>query len=246
METIEGHAKVVDADDIVVNSIKIRLCGLDSPEQGQLAVKDDDISLNHGRYVKDKLFRLLHNEYVMVEVRGTDKYDRVLGVVYKDGEDINRWLVRNGYAIAAYSDCYRNDQKEAQRQYKGMWAYKKAYDPREWRHGKRKILYNPYKDLYIREKADKTVQSPVGNKVLIILLSVLALFILLYSVFSQKPISDSPPTRKNFSQSLENDNPGKTSPAPVQHTQDTQNPPKLDTSKNSSFPNPPGFLLYHE
>ena len=51
-----------------------------------------------------------------------------------DGRDINEWLVRNGYAIAAYGEQYRRVELDAQRNQRGMWGHAAQYDPRTWRH----------------------------------------------------------------------------------------------------------------
>ena len=51
------------------------------------------------------------------------KPKRNIGICYVDNQDINKWLVKNGYALAykRYSDKYVLDEKYAKKNKLGIW-----------------------------------------------------------------------------------------------------------------------------
>ena len=136
---ILGRAYVVDADDIVVKGIKIRLYGIDAPEHRQLAQKNGRW-YNQGKWVKGELIQAVGGKYVRVDVQGYDKFGRALGVVFCDGKDICEWMVRNGLAIAAYSEKYKDQERYARQKKLGIWGNQISYNPKYWKHGKRVYL----------------------------------------------------------------------------------------------------------
>ena len=133
-ETIRGKAYVTDADGIRVSRHTIRLTGLDAPEWGQVAKHQHGYWFNHGKRVKSALIQAIGGKYVQVAVEGCDKYGRVLGSVTCDGKDVGAWLVRNGYAISAYADKYKDVEREAKLARRGLWGHAEVHDPRAWRH----------------------------------------------------------------------------------------------------------------
>lgn len=131
--TIEGIAWVTDGDGIKVNGHEIRINGIDAPEFDQPATFYSGKTINHGGLVKSVLIKKVGGKPVTVKVQGYDKYGRVLGEVYCDGDDIGAWLVESGNAIAAYSEKYKHLQRDASRNRRGMWGFNKFHDPRVWR-----------------------------------------------------------------------------------------------------------------
>ena len=83
---------VTDGDTISVTrdgrAVKIRLEGIDCPERGQ------DFSSGARKYTSALVF----GKTVEVRKTGTDRYDRVLAVVYADGTNVNLALVQAGMA----------------------------------------------------------------------------------------------------------------------------------------------------
>ena len=132
--TITGKAYVTDGDGIRVSGYTIRFTGLDAPEWGQVAKHQHGYWFDHGRRVKIALIQAIGGKYVQVAVEGYDKYGRVLGSVTCEGKDVGAWLVRNGYAISAYGDKYKNLAGEARLARRGLWGHAVSHDPRAWRH----------------------------------------------------------------------------------------------------------------
>ncbi len=121
-----------------MNGHTIRIAGLDAPEWDQKAKHRDGYWFSHGKRVKSALIREIGGRHVRVSIEGTDRYGRLLGTVTCQGRDVGEWLVREGHAIAAYSDRYRHVEREARQAGRGMWGHAHNFDPRHHRHRKRK------------------------------------------------------------------------------------------------------------
>ncbi|MYE01823.1 MAG: hypothetical protein F4Y03_11205, partial [Alphaproteobacteria bacterium] len=68
----------------------------------------------------------------------TDSYGRTLGVCSSGGEDLNAWLVANGWALAyrQYADDYADEEDEARSNGRGI--HRGAFvEPWDWRRGER-------------------------------------------------------------------------------------------------------------
>ena len=132
--TITGRAYVTDGDGIRVARQEVRLAGLDAPEWDQRAKHRDGYWFKHGQRVKSALIQEIGGKHVRVAVEETDKYGRLVGTVTCNGRDIGEWLVREGHAIAAYSDRYMRVEQEAREAKRGMWGHAHNFDPRAHRH----------------------------------------------------------------------------------------------------------------
>ena len=140
--TILGKCvSVTDADTIsllVDKSVyKIRLSGIDAPERGQ----------EYGTRATQALATKVKSKQLTVEVAGYDRYRRMLGKLMLDGESIEFWLVRNGWAwqYVKYdqSDALRLAQQLAEQDSLGLWAGEanglKPMPPWEYRDRKRTL-----------------------------------------------------------------------------------------------------------
>ena len=121
--TLTGKAYVTDGDGIRVDRQEVRLVGLDAPEWDQKAKHRDGYWFKHGKRVKSALIQEIGGRHVRVSVEGVDKFGRLLGTVTYKGRDIGEWLVREGHAIAAYSDRYMHVEREAREEERGMWSH---------------------------------------------------------------------------------------------------------------------------
>ena len=130
---------VADGDTIEVvkqgdklEMVKVRLYGLDAPEDGQA----------FGKRAGRELKRLVHKKIVMVEVmQKRDKYGRVVGIVRTQaGVDVGRELAKAGYMWVDSRFCkpsrvcrgYWVAVREAQRDKLGLWK-ELAMPPWKWR-----------------------------------------------------------------------------------------------------------------
>ena len=140
---ISGKAKVIDGDTIKINKKKIRLFGIDAPENKQVC-KKIYLSFFIFNFQKDykcgekstlALFKKLKDKRVKCVLKESkDKYKRNIGICYVKNQDINKWLVKNGYALAykRYSKKYVIDELYAKENKLGIWGGT-FVRPEKWR-----------------------------------------------------------------------------------------------------------------
>ena len=139
---IVGFPKVVDGNTIHIKSYKIRLEGIDAPEIKQKCKKpylqimffNFQKDYNCGLVSKKKLTQKIANKPVKCILLGKDRYKRYLAKCLKGTIDLNRWMVRNGYAIAyrKYSKLYIPDENLAKDEKLGLWRGI-FVEPEQWR-----------------------------------------------------------------------------------------------------------------
>ena len=120
---LAGLAKVVDGDTLVINGTRVRLEGIDAPEAGQTCKRRLLGSWACGTEATGALARVVQDKQVRCEPRGLDKYGRTLGVCFLGQQDVNAWMVRQGYAWAfiKYSTSYVKEETEAKALRIGVW-----------------------------------------------------------------------------------------------------------------------------
>lgn len=121
---IEGTASVIDGDTIEVHGTRIRLHGIDAPESRQECTRPDGTNWRCGQQAALALSDRIDRATVCCEPRNRDHYGRVVAVCFKGAEDLDRWMVANGWALAyrKYSLDYVADEDRAQRDKRGVWS----------------------------------------------------------------------------------------------------------------------------
>jgi endonuclease YncB( thermonuclease family) len=134
---VTGSARVVDGDTIHIQQHKIRLHGIDAPEQRQTCERDETV-WNCGLESTITLRELINHAEVTCTDRGKDRYKRIVGVCYVKSYDLNAEMVRRGMAVAyrRYSKDYVQDEQQAKENGAGMWSGRFVM-PWDWRKGKR-------------------------------------------------------------------------------------------------------------
>jgi micrococcal nuclease len=151
--------RVVDADSLRAlhdgKELDIRLEGIDCPEHGQA----------FGHKPKQATSELAFGKTVIIRPTGADQHGRTLAnVILPDGRNLNRELVRLGYArwFRRYSKdeslgCLEADARHARR---GLWADAKPIAPWDWREAQQKPEVQPSD----RTRDSRTVRRPDPNK----------------------------------------------------------------------------------
>ena len=108
--------------------IKVRLFGIDAPEKKQA----------FGKEAKEYLSSLILDKEITLIINDKDKYQRTIGTILLNDKDINKEMVKNGYAWAyeSYSTKYLTEQADAQMFKLGLWQDENAIKPSEFRRGK--------------------------------------------------------------------------------------------------------------
>lgn len=114
------------------NQIKVRLNQIDAPEKKQ----------DFGNASKKALSAMVFGKVVGLKTNGTDKYRRTLAEVFVDGVNVNKEMVRTGYAWAYKEYLQDNEyielEKNAQSESIGLWSVPDPIYPSDFRHGKKK------------------------------------------------------------------------------------------------------------
>jgi endonuclease YncB( thermonuclease family) len=132
---LAGPATVTDADTIVIGGVTVRLDGVDAPEARQTCEHGGQ-PWACGAEATQALRGFLGGRHVSCEGLGQDRFGRTLGRCWVGGEDVNAWLVREGWAVAytRYSWRYVPQEALARVERRGIWAGR--FDtPEEWRRG---------------------------------------------------------------------------------------------------------------
>ncbi len=129
---------VADGDTITVldaekTQHKIRLQGIDAPEKAQA----------FGAKSKEALYELVHGKNVQVSFIKKDKYGRILGKVWLDGQDICHEQIKAGLAwhYKKYQDqqplvdrdAYSASETAAKNQKLGLWSDPRPVAPWDFR-----------------------------------------------------------------------------------------------------------------
>ena len=142
VKLISGVAKVIDGDTIRIKNKKIRLFGIDAPEKKQKCRKPR-LTILFLTFNKDypcgeistlKLKQKINDKFVTCKSTNLDRYKRFIAECFKNKTNINKWMVRNGYAVAykKYSKKYLASENFAKDNEMGLWIGSFQM-PWEWR-----------------------------------------------------------------------------------------------------------------
>jgi len=121
---ISGFAVITDGDTIKISNNRIRLHGIDAPERNQKCTKNLK-EYSCGTVATIALTKKISKNAVKCLVqKNKDRYNRFIGVCFVENKDLNKWMVRNGYAIAyrRYSKDYISDEEFAKANKLGLWS----------------------------------------------------------------------------------------------------------------------------
>ena len=132
-----GPARIIDGDTLVVRGLSVRLYGIDAPESMQHCLMGS-LTWPCGRAAVQVLSRRIGSREVSCEERDQGRYGRVVAVCRVGGEDVNVWMVAEGWAFAysKYSKDYVSHETAARAAKRGIWRGE-VIAPWEWRKGKR-------------------------------------------------------------------------------------------------------------
>jgi endonuclease YncB( thermonuclease family) len=122
-ESLAGQASVIDGDTIEIHGQRIRLFGIDAVESRQRCTRGGQ-QWNCG---KDSAFALadrIGRSAIDCRGRERDRYGRLVAVCFKGSEDLNRWMVDQGWAMAyrRYSMDYVQAEEAANAAGRGVWS----------------------------------------------------------------------------------------------------------------------------
>jgi endonuclease YncB( thermonuclease family) len=114
-------------DDLDKAKFWIRLSGIDAPEKKQA----------FGSAAKKHLSGLVLGKMVSVRFKEVDRYGRIVGTTWIDGEDINLRMLRDGmawhYSFFDKTPEYAEAERMAQNNKCGLWIERNPVNPHQFR-----------------------------------------------------------------------------------------------------------------
>lgn len=120
---IAGRATVVDGDTLAVNQKRVRLWGIDAPESAQQCADPQGRPWPCGRRAANALDAWLQGRTVRCVQRDVDRYGRSVAECLVQGESVNAWMVRSGWAVAyrEYATAYVGAEQQARAGKRNLW-----------------------------------------------------------------------------------------------------------------------------
>jgi endonuclease YncB( thermonuclease family) len=120
---ITGVPKIREGDQITIGNSRIRLGGIDAPSVDQLCLNNSGERWTCGVAARDELIKHVGAKSWTCHVNQTDRRGRQIARCEVDGEDIQKWMVKSGWALSyvRFSHDYDADEKAARDAKAGMW-----------------------------------------------------------------------------------------------------------------------------
>lgn len=120
----ENNYHAIDGDSFKAGNIEIRLYGIDAPEYRQ-SCSDAGTLQPCGRLALEALSKLIRNKDVACTIINRDHYGRQVSVCKDGALEINREMVRLGWAVAYRKHAldYVAAEREAKAAKRGIWAW---------------------------------------------------------------------------------------------------------------------------
>lgn len=122
-KALVGVASIIDGDTLDIHGTRLRLHGIDAPESGQMCRDGNDRPWRCGQQAALALSDRIARTPLRCHGQGGDRYGRIIAICYLNGEDINAWMVMQGWAMAyiRYSHDYAHQQTIARAKGWGIW-----------------------------------------------------------------------------------------------------------------------------
>lgn len=120
---ISGVPKIREGDQVVIGNHRLRLGGIDAPAVDQLCLNTKGERWTCGVAARDELIKRFGSKSWICHNRSVDRRGRTVARCTADGEDIQKWMVSHGWALAftRISRDYEADEKAAREAKAGMW-----------------------------------------------------------------------------------------------------------------------------
>lgn len=137
-QTSSGGARIHDGDTLSLAGTSVRFFGMDAPELRQSCTDERGRAWECGEAARDALIARIGSRDVRCDSRSRDRYGRVIGVCFAGDENLNEWMVREGWAFAyrEYSTEFVDEELVARAARRGIWRGR-VKPPWDWRRERR-------------------------------------------------------------------------------------------------------------
>src|ERR1700751_1739200 len=120
---VSGVPKIREADSVQIGNSRIRLGGIDAPSVDQLCLNTKGERWTCGVAARDELIKHAEGKSWTCHLGTTDRRGRSVARCEVGGEDIQKWMVRSGWALSyqRFSHDYDADEAAAREAKSGMW-----------------------------------------------------------------------------------------------------------------------------
>ncbi len=115
----------IDGDSFKMGGTEIRLNGIDAPEYRQTCTGSGNLQYPCGKLARDALSKLIRTKTIVCSMIQRDRYGREVSTCRDGTLEINREMVKLGWAVAyrKYSQKYVAVENEAKAAKRGVWAW---------------------------------------------------------------------------------------------------------------------------
>lgn len=148
-----GLARVIDGDTLHIGDIKVRMHGIDAPENDQTCNRDSK-DWACGKRSTKHLRDLIGGRKVHCTWQEQDRYGRALGVCQSGEQNLNAAQVAAGLAVAyrRYSNDYVALEEQARTTGKGIWTstFDMPWDHRAGTDSDAQLTNTPIGDCHVK------------------------------------------------------------------------------------------------
>lgn len=133
-----GKARIIDGDTLDVSGTRVRLYGIDAPETAQTCRRRGQ-DWACGKDASKALTEKIGDRSITCDQQDKDRYERVVAVCHAGSQNLNAWMIQNGWAVAyrQYGGTIYDSQESAARiAGRGIWGSEFVM-PWDWRKGAR-------------------------------------------------------------------------------------------------------------
>src|SRR5437899_12070890 len=97
---VVGIPRIIDGDTVEIASTRIRLLGIDAPESDQVCLTQNREAWSCGISSRDGLLKHFGKSEWICRATSKDRYGRLLAKCTVNGQDVQQWMIRNGWALS--------------------------------------------------------------------------------------------------------------------------------------------------
>lgn len=160
---ITGTPTIVDGDTVAFGGQRVRLGAITAPETDQQCLDAKGEAWACGVAAREALQSFGGGKPWVCRTIGSTQFGRAVARCTAGGEDVEQWMVKNGWALASAREAkgYGKDEAEARTTKVGLWAGA-FVSPRDWRRRKNDIVLGDLK-ITAAQRAS-LLRSAAGDK----------------------------------------------------------------------------------
>ncbi|CAN5226283.1 hypothetical protein BH10PSE7_BH10PSE7_05330 [soil metagenome] len=138
--TETGGAHIIDGDSLRLDKDDIRLFGIDAPEYHQECEDESRRPWPCGKQAAEVLSALSRGQAITCVTMDSDRYGRNVATCRTPSAELNREMVRLGWAVAyrQHSLAYAGEENDARSSKRGIWRGR-FEEPQHWRQRQRSM-----------------------------------------------------------------------------------------------------------